>query len=100
MKDCGMNRYRVKIGRDFEIDAAEIVDASALATLVGEVNRFRSATHRDWLGGGLLVAIALALSVAAIISAFSGSYEALHSTWDILSVPLTAILTFYFTGNE
>ena len=95
-----MNRYAVRIGQAFEVDISSISDLGPLPALVEQANRYRSATRRDQLALSVLGAMAMVLIIAAGMGVNTGRYSELHSVWDALMVPLTAVLTFYFTGGN
>ena len=95
-----MNRYAVRIGHDFEIDLATVSDISSLPALVQEANRYRSSLRRDYLASAALAAMSFMLLGAAGVGMYKGSFGELHSAWDALMVPITAVLTFYFARGE
>ncbi|MFL6856317.1 MAG: hypothetical protein ACJ8EB_00250 [Allosphingosinicella sp.] len=96
----GMNRYAVKIGNDFEIEAASISDLSSLPPIVAEASRYRSATRRDRLAIVVISLMSATLIGAALLGVTHDSYTELHGVWDALAVPFAAVLTFYFSRGE
>ncbi len=95
-----MSRYRVKIGSDIEIDAFDIDPGRGLKPLMEAKTKLDRERARRRVAYALLGFIGLALGGAGAIGLWHGSFEALHATWDALSLPLGSVLAFYFAGRS
>jgi hypothetical protein len=82
-------RYKPRIGDEFHLTG----DVIAAKT------RHLSEATRSAIALCIVGSSVVALAVAAGVGLLTGDFGALRTVWDIVALPVGAVLTFYFGGN-
>jgi len=81
-------RYQPKIGEDFLLSKEVTVAKTQHLT---EFTRSAIALL-------IVVAAIVVLLITAAVCLYRGDYQALHSLWDVIALPLGGIICYYFRG--
>lgn len=91
-----MKRFNVTAGRDFEVEAIELIDVRDVAEL-SKINVTMARERRRVAVSYLILgSIGVALLIATIVGIYDGSLNEVSSVWAAAAVPLGLILRAYF----
>jgi hypothetical protein len=91
-----MAKYRVTIGREFELGGVEIKNVKAVERLAVIDERRRYARQQARLTYGVLGVMLVAVAVTAFIGWRDGSYNELNAVWATGSIWVGVVLGRYF----
>lgn len=92
---------KINIGIPFDYgDSTEFDTENRFTDLVNAETRAQEGGTRNKLAIGVSVFSACALSIAATIGFFDGSYNELQSIWVVLGPLAGAVLYYYFCAKE
>ena len=95
-----MSRYRVTIGKDFEIDSVDIDPRVDLPSVIEAKTKQDETATRSLVSLGILIGIATALVVAALMRLVDGDFGAVQAVWAAVSAPLGWIANHYFEVKD
>jgi hypothetical protein len=84
-------KYEVNAGERFDVANAEIIRAR---------RDYEETTVRGWVTLLVIGAGVTYLLGATVLGLTEGNFEKLETSWGVLSVPLSAILTYYYAGTR
>lgn len=90
-----MSRYKLGVGDEFWIEAVDVGDTGVISEVARASSRIRDGKARHGMAFLAVAAILIALSVAAAIGVYDGSFNEVANVWGALSMPLGGILGSY-----
>ncbi len=94
-----MGKYKVRVGREFEIESVDTPSTELVAETAGAVSRLRDQKLRGRLALLIGLGSAVALATAAFVGFNDGSYDEVGMVWDAVALPLGAVLATYFVKH-
>jgi len=91
-----MSRYRVIVGREFEIEAVEVSDPAELVVLADIAERQTKARVRERLAYLIFGVLVFALLVATVIGCIDGTFDEVGYVWSAAALPIGYLLRTYF----
>lgn len=91
-----MARYKVRVGKEFEVESIDVDDSRVVADAAKASRRLRDTRARHALAFFMVGAIVAALAISVAIGFFDGSYNEVSATWNAVSFPLGTIIAAYF----
>jgi uncharacterized membrane protein len=99
-------KYKVAIGKEFEISNVEIeekgeVDLTQAQTELKKAEKELGETkNRNIVTWFLLCMIVAFLMGAAVLGFYDGNFEKLQSVYNVVAIPMSAMLAYYFGENN
>ena len=99
-KGTDMAKYKVRVGKDFEIYAADVEDAQVLEQTADLIDKAEKANTRRVLTYVSVTSVIAAISIATYLGLKDGTFNELNVVWTASSWVLAFILGAYFGGSK